>query len=363
MATLTQEQINNYKRMGIPIPAGTTVYGQTSTTPAKSTSAASSSTISQQIASMKATISDLQAQQAALKKYNVTDTNQLTKNASGQYVPAVVTKTLDSPVAAAGPTNISKSLMAYKDTAAYQSLSADAKSFIDEAYKTIEVGGEAEAAKLSQAINQAIAIADPYYAKQLELAKAEITASIAKQTGDYETAYRTIENTKKRLAEDVAAESSYLTLEQQADIATVMNAYDEDMLSIADEAAEKGLGFAYGARSKIIADQRRTTQMQDVVQSSRREYNYKINELKLKAQRGDEDAAAELADLEKSNTLSLQKIGRTAEAVLGSANIPSVSGYTPVGGVLGSLEEEKRKSIISDVGGFMSLQSGLLSAS
>jgi hypothetical protein len=248
--------------------------------------------------------------------------------------------------------------MAYKDTDAYKSLSAEEKDAIDLAYGAISVGGEIEAKQLSDAIKNAVAIADPYYAAQMNIFKGEFDAKIAEQKGDYESKYRIIKETRDRLAEDVSADSSNLTLEQQADMATVVREFDEDILAIADEAADKGLTFATGARSKILADKRRAEQMQDVVQSSSREYNYKINQLKIKAQRGDEDAAAELAELETSNTLALQGIGRAAETVLGSANIPAITGYTPVGGVIGSIEEDKRRAVLSDVGSMMQLNQG-----
>jgi hypothetical protein len=248
--------------------------------------------------------------------------------------------------------------MAYKDSEAYKSLSPEAKAFVDLGFDTIVSGGETEARQLSDAINNAIAIADPYYAAQLELAKGEIGAAIAGQNNDFETKHRILTQTRDRLSQDVNAESSNLTLGQQADLSTVLRGFDEDILSIADSAADKGLTFATGARSRILAETRRGEQMQDVVQSSTREYNYKMNELRVKAARGDEDAANQLADLERSNQLSLEKIGRTAETVLGSANVPGTTGYTPVGGVIGSLEEQKRKSILSDVGSFVSLSNG-----
>ena len=43
--------------------------------------------IQQQITQTQSQIADLQAQQAALTKYGLTDTNQLTKDAAGNYVP------------------------------------------------------------------------------------------------------------------------------------------------------------------------------------------------------------------------------------------------------------------------------------
>jgi hypothetical protein len=325
----------------------------------KSGSGNSREEIAAKAETIKVKISDLQKQKDAMEKYGLTDSEELIKDSSGNYVPKKKSPlNAEASAAADIANNPPKPTMAYKDSEAYKSLSPEAKAFVDLGFDTIVSGGETEARQLSDAINNAIAIADPYYAAQLELAKGEIGAAIAGQNNDFETKHRILTQTRDRLSQDVNAESSNLTLGQQADLSTVLRGFDEDILSIADSAADKGLTFATGARSRILAETRRGEQMQDVVQSSTREYNYKMNELRVKAARGDEDAANQLADLERSNQLSLEKIGRTAETVLGSANVPGTTGYTPVGGVIGSLEEQKRKSILSDVGSFVSLSNG-----
>ena len=52
-----------------------------------------------------------------------------------------------------------------------------------------------------------------------------------------------------------------------------------------------------------------------------------------------------LADLKAKSEFSLEAIGRSAEKVLGTANLPGTPNYTPVGGVLGDIEQEKLKEI------------------
>lgn len=73
MAYITQEQANNYKRMGIPIPAGTQIYGQATTTastpkttaPANTTSTIPQSTldnVSKQVALITQQVQNIAAQ-------------------------------------------------------------------------------------------------------------------------------------------------------------------------------------------------------------------------------------------------------------------------------------------------------------
>lgn len=250
--------------------------------------------------------------------------------------------------------------VAFKTSDAYKALSQEAKDFVDLAYNLIEVGGENEAKFFANAISQAQAVADPYFKTQLALAKAEVLGSIAEQNQDFQTKSDAIQTARDQLLEDVSSNKDFLSLEQQAEIARTIKGYDEDLLSIADAAAEKGITFATGARSRALAESRRGQQFSDVVQSSTRQYNFQVKELELKAARGDTEAQKQLADLQSKNTFSLQRIGRAAEEVLGSSNVPSISGFTPTGGALGKIEEEKRRTVISDVAGFLGLQKGFL---
>lgn len=258
--------------------------------------------------------------------------------------------------------NLTKSITtaAFKSTDAYRALPQSVKDFVDIAYNLIEVGGEAEAKFFSNAVAQAQAVADPYYKTQLALAKAEVIGSIAEKNSDYELRSEVITRTRDELMSDVASSRDFLSLEQQADVARTIKSFDEDLLTIADQAAEKGLTFGTGARSRELAESRRSSQFADVVQSSSRKYNFQQKELELKAARGDVNAQKELAALRAGKGFALQGIGRAAEQVLGSANLPNIEGFTPVGGTTGKIEEEKRKAIVSDTAGYLNLQKGFI---
>ncbi len=265
-------------------------------------------------------------------------------------------KTYNTPAAGSTPV---KQTTAYKDTAAYKNLSDEQKSFVDLAYGTIATGGEEDARKLSNAIQQATAIADPYYKSQLNLALGTIQTKVADLTGNDELKRNALKLTRDRLQEDLVKNKDYLTLEQQADMATAVRGFNQDLLTIADSAAEKGLTFATGAQSRAEAEARRTATYQDVVTSSNRDFNYKIKELETQAARGDQDAQAQLDAINANEKTSLQSIGQQAEALVGSKNT-NVDGYTPVGGVTGSIDQNKQQDIIKDVGGFMDLQKGFV---
>lgn len=246
----------------------------------------------------------------------------------------------------------------YQSDPSYSGLSVEEQELVDLSYNLISLGGESEAALFSKAIEQARAVADPYFRSLIELTKAEIAGSIAEANFDYETKAKIAQFTRDRLLEDVRSGKEYLTLEQQADLARAANEYDRDLLDISETAEAKGLTFATGVKSRVGAETRRTEDYADVVQSSGRQYNYNIRQLELKKSRGEVDAALELDRLRGSRALSLESIGRTAEQVLGSGNLPRVDGFRPVGNVMGQIEEDKRKSIIADTGAFYQLGQG-----
>lgn len=246
---------------------------------------------------------------------------------------------------------------------AYKGLSDDDKLFVDEMFSLVQFGGEQEAQIFANAIKQAKGIADPFFRAKLGLALAETIGKIAEVTGDFETQKEVMERARDELLQDVRRGRDFFTLEQQSDIARLTNSYQSDILQIADLAAEKGLTLATGARSRELAESRRQEQFGDVVESSTRRFNLQIKELELRASRGETEASKQLESLKSQRTLRLESIGRGAEELLGTEGLGGVTGlgtFTPTGGVLGDIEERKRRSLISDTAAFVELQRGFL---
>ena len=238
---------------------------------------------------------------------------------------------------------------AYKSSAAYKNLSSELQQLVDMAFSTL-TGTEAEQKIFSDALTRAAAIADPYAKSQLALFKGEYMTKIADVKGDFETKRRVLEQTRKDLSETLRLNKDFLSLEEQSDIATQTGLYDEDMLTIADQAAEKGITFATGARSRALSEERRTEQFEDVIESTRRRSNFKIKELELRASQGDMEAAAQLKELPQKSGIKLTEIGQSAERILGSmgAGGLNIEGFKPVGDVLGDVEQQRLKDIITN---------------
>ena len=239
----------------------------------------------------------------------------------------------------------------YKSSGSYKALPDDLKGLVDMAFTTFN-GTAEEQQVFRDALTKAAAIADPYAKSQLALFGAEYNTKIADTTGDFQAKKSAIETARKQLGEVLKLSGNQLNLEEQADIARATRGYDEDMLTIADQAAEKGLTFATGARSRVLSEERRTEQFQDVIQSTKRTANFKRQELELRAAQGDEDAKLKLDEINRIKGIDLAKIGQGAERILGSAGVGSlgIGGFTPVGGVEGDVETQRKRDIIDLTG-------------
>lgn len=247
---------------------------------------------------------------------------------------------------------------AYKDSSYYKSLTADQKALIDVSYNVLDMGNDADYAALTKAIEAASAIADPYEKAMLAMATAEITSNIAKIGGDYETASAIIKDAQKSLMETVVMNKEYLTMEQQADLAIAAKQYDKDLLGIANDASEKGLTFATGELSRQGAEIKRKDAYQDVVQTSNRTLNYKTKALEMQAAQGDREAQLKLQDQQNQKQFNIQRIGQEYEKLMGSANAPDIAGYTKVGGLIGTIKEDKDKKFADLVKSYYGLNLG-----
>ena len=305
--------------------------------------AAQSASISAQIASIQAGINAVSAgisTLSAAKSAGMTITGSTTVAQAAAYTasPVPVPVPVPAPVPATA---------AFKGTDAYKALSADAKALVDMAFTTFS-GTPEQQQIFANALTQAQALADPYAKSQLMLFEAEFKLAIAKTTNDYAMQTEILTRLRTDLAAELKLNKDFLTLDQTAAMARELTGYDEDLLTIADQAAEKGITFATGARSRALAEERRGAEYEDVIQSSQRLYNFKIKDLELRAAKGDVAAQKELEALPGQKGFELQKIGQAAESVLGTAGAAGLGlpGFTPVGGVLGDVEQQRREAIL-----------------
>jgi hypothetical protein len=88
-----------------------------------------------------------------------------------------------------------------------------------------------------------------------------------------------------------------------------------------------------------------TRQMQEARDKLQRDYAKQIADLEIEAGRGNTEAQAQMADLQRKLNESVTATGRAGEAYLGTENMPQLEGYAPLGGVTGQVYEDQVKDI------------------
>ena len=195
MATLTQEQINNYKRMGIPIPAGTTTYGTNTpaaTTTPQTTTTPSNFSSTQTTNQTPAKTTTAPAAQTSGIDYDaiqkqIAEISAKTQQIASQVPTATKTSTPAQTATAAQPTasqtakaNISQPTTSTTDGVAELNKSiSNISSLYDEANKLTTSVLDS----IGQSNDEARKLAEQYQAQSQESLKAYIeqTNALAKQ--------------------------------------------------------------------------------------------------------------------------------------------------------------------------------------
>ena len=217
----------------------------------------------------------------------------------------------------------------------------------------------------------------------------ELKAKRDSLQGEYTSSEEKIKRSIENINQDLVTNKEYLSLEQQQDLKNLVAQYEVDLENLQAGAASAGLTFS---TKRTTAESRLAERETGLVESTKRQYGYRIKQLELEAARGNIEAQAELADLERqmgeetgavgrqeSETarqyaykisqletaaargsadaqrqldelkrgldIDITELGRTYEAKWGTEKLPGLEGYTPLGGVSGTMAEQKIKDI------------------
>lgn len=165
MAYITQEQANNYKRMGIPIPAGTQIYGQattTASTPKTTAHAKTTSTIPQ------STLDNVSKQVALI--------TQQVQNIAAQIPSVVQAQTQATTQEPDYRSQMSENQQTIYDTLQRQLDALTAKGQTINPY--VEITPEKAAEFMAQAEREI----SPYYQTQMKLERENLLRSIGYDT-------------------------------------------------------------------------------------------------------------------------------------------------------------------------------------
>lgn len=231
----------------------------------------------------------------------------------------------------------------YKDTPQYQALSTWEKQLADLQYQVSTKSSEYTKQQLKDALAAAKKDSDPYMRGIIRMAEEDVSLAIAQETGDYESHLKTLEQNIKETEEDLANNREFMTLEHQRSMAQQLRDYKRSSGQMKMRIAEQGLGDStFGKQEQTYAEQ---TQ-EGIVEGQTARFEKGIRDLEVGAQRQISRTQQGIEDLTRTHQNRVSQIGLGAERTLGSERASSlVGGYEAVGGVGGTLEEQRVQDI------------------
>lgn len=229
-----------------------------------------------------------------------------------------------------------------KNDPSFAALTKDMKEIAVYNYEVQLANDRQKVEALGKALEMATEQADPYWKNILLLAQDEVLRGFEQAEGDYESSVLRQQRIMQNISEDLTSNRDFLTLEQQQELTTLSRNYQVNQEQLIEGAANVGLTFS---TKRKIAEQRLSEETQGMVESTNRQYNKQLTDLQKSAERGTEEAQTAIEDLQRNIGDYRTNIGRSAEAYLGTGNLPSLPGYQPLGDITGEMYEEKVKDI------------------
>lgn len=238
----------------------------------------------------------------------------------------------------------------------FKSLPKDMQDYIV-AYNEILTTSDKESQEvLVKALDEAGLQADPYFKEIITVAKDELTRNLGGQQADFDTQEKTLTTNIERIKEDLATKRNDLTIDQQADLSKQLRSYEQDLSSLRENAAAGGLTFS---SKRAAAEKFLNEENNSIIESTKTKYMREIRDLETAAARGEKDALSQIDDYKRQLGENMTQSLRTVESKLGTANLPDYSQYAErakaLGGVTGTLEEDKTKDILNRANALMDL--------
>lgn len=224
----------------------------------------------------------------------------------------------------------------------YQNLSPDQQELVRYNFETGRADNKDSAKKLAESLDEATKQAEPYWKSFLEIARDETIRAFSDTENEYGFQKDQLEKKILQIGEDLSKNRDFYSLEQQSDLAKLKQSYEQQRDGIIEEAASRGLTFS---TKREVPLKQLSDYNANVVESTNRAYGKKLEDLTTESTRAIQDATSRISALDTEKKAKLTDIGREAEQKLGTDNLPTLEGYTPLGSVSGDFYENKVKDI------------------
>lgn len=232
-----------------------------------------------------------------------------------------------------------------KNNEFFKALDDEGKALAAQYYSTLASGSAAEATKFSNALKTALAQADPYWKERLRVVTDELDRTLT--SSDKDLAFKEAETSRRiqEINDDLLYNRDQLTIEQQADLARQARGYQDDLETVRETMAERGLS---SSTIKTRTEEKLSAVNSDVIESTTRRYARDQRNLGVTAGRNITTYQKNLEELRRSVLESKTGNVRKVESVIGSDNLklPGASGLG-LGGLSGTMKDEQATDILA----------------
>ena len=241
----------------------------------------------------------------------------------------------------------------FKGDTEFAGLPAELQDFLI-VYLDILETNDAEAQKImAEALEEARAQADPYFAEIIRVAQDELTRAITGVEASLGDKEEQIKTRIERIKEDLATGRGRLTIDEQAELGRQKKRFEVELEGLQETIRHMGLTFS---TKRKRAEERLEAGQTDIVESTQRRFQREIQDLERRAQRGEADAIKELATKRRVTTEGITSLVRAAEKELGTTGLPDVPTGAALGDISGTLQETKTRDIFERATALASLR-------
>ena len=226
----------------------------------------------------------------------------------------------------------------------FESLPADQRAVVTSIYNAVSSNDQDAATKLTSALEKAKEFADPYFKAQVTVALDTLVRGFSSEDSDLQYKERSLSQKLTDLRTLTTTAKDFLTLDQQAELKTLEQNYQTELENTQNNLAAGGFGDS-SRRTKT--ETLLATTKGDMVESTNRSFAQKFNNLDTNLSTNTRDTQQEIERLRAVSAENKVDLGRKVEQFVGSKNLPSIPGYTPLGGVTGSAEQNYYQDIIN----------------
>ena len=234
----------------------------------------------------------------------------------------------------------------------YKALDEQTQNLVKYFAQTLDEQNEEKAKALAQSLKLAKEQADPYWAEKISIAEDSLERAITGAEKDLQYTEDTLSRRKSRLKEDLEYKKDQISTEKAAELSRRERRYEKQLEDTRKKMANRGLSFSSIQNEAVEYAEE---EYEDIVESTKRQYDRELRQARKKKERGFEDVEAELEKERRQTEETITGKVRTAEAKLGTEELSDVAGIEgrTLGDISGTFQEKKAGDILQRSQGLM----------